>query len=278
MRPTHRRPWRLGFTLIELLVVIAIIAILAAILFPVFAQAREAARKSSCQSNLKQVGTAFGMYLQDYDGTFPWAAWDVASSHPAKGSRPDPPFGNFIDNYTGWSNVLYPYIKNVQVFKCPSASDPPGWAVDGTNDDSGPTAATQYAYNQNIGDVFGWEGTQTKDARLEYPASTILVFEGSSWGDNQSMARERAEWGWQGTFEQNLQTNGQNRANDNDGGPNQLKRHQGGANYAFADGHVKFYNQSNMRAAVDTTLVNGVMKCRTGATPTLGRFSGDPYR
>ena len=66
-----RRPARHGFTLIELLVVIAIIAILAAILFPVFAQARDAARKAQCQSNLKQIGTAFTMYSQDYDETMP---------------------------------------------------------------------------------------------------------------------------------------------------------------------------------------------------------------
>jgi len=80
---THSRNLRSGFTLIELLVVIAIIAILAAILFPVFAQAREQARKTACLSNLKQIGLACNMYVQDYDETFPfaWGApgpWDVA--------------------------------------------------------------------------------------------------------------------------------------------------------------------------------------------------------
>ena len=74
----HRRR---GFTLIELLVVIAIIAILAAILFPVFAQAREAARKTSCVSNMWQVGIAFTMYTQDYDECYPWAGFQPGWDH-----------------------------------------------------------------------------------------------------------------------------------------------------------------------------------------------------
>lgn len=93
---------RRGFTLIELLVVIAIIAILAAILFPVFAKAREKARQSSCLSNLKQIGVAAMAYAQDYDELF----------NP----------GDFLvdgaDNW--WPHVLYPYIKNTQIYRCPS--------------------------------------------------------------------------------------------------------------------------------------------------------------
>jgi prepilin-type N-terminal cleavage/methylation domain-containing protein/prepilin-type processing-associated H-X9-DG protein len=88
-----------AFTLIELLVVIAIIAILAAILFPVFAQAREKARQASCTSNLKQIGTAVRMYLQDYDEVYlPWGQSVTAS--PAA--------------------ILNPYVKNYQVWVCPS--------------------------------------------------------------------------------------------------------------------------------------------------------------
>jgi prepilin-type N-terminal cleavage/methylation domain-containing protein/prepilin-type processing-associated H-X9-DG protein len=99
-----------AFTLIELLVVIAIIAILAAILFPVFAQAREKARQASCLSNLKQTGLAVMMYDQDYDETYPKAEfWDGNSS-----------FGN----YYMWGSQLciQPYIKNLDVYKCPSDS------------------------------------------------------------------------------------------------------------------------------------------------------------
>lgn len=105
-----------GFTLIELLVVIAIIAILAAILMPVFAQAREKARSASCQSNLKQIGLAAGMYMQDYDGNVtpcfeynPWAApWNLA----------------------WYPDLLNPYVKNSQVFACPSRSALTTWRRD----------------------------------------------------------------------------------------------------------------------------------------------------
>lgn len=92
MKPRSRSRPR-GFTLIELLVVIAIIAILAAILFPVFAQAREAARKTSCTSNLKQIGVALGMYTQDFDECFPWAA------------------SNLSTPTTTWYDLVEPYVK-----------------------------------------------------------------------------------------------------------------------------------------------------------------------
>jgi len=92
-----------AFTLIELLVVIAIIAILAAILFPVFAQARDAARRSSCASNLKQVHLAVIQYAQDYDECMPFAV-DTHLCDPTTGSMP----------------ALQPYIKNTQIFRCPS--------------------------------------------------------------------------------------------------------------------------------------------------------------
>ncbi|MGC4047802.1 MAG: DUF1559 domain-containing protein [Armatimonas sp.] len=107
-------PSRAAFTLIELLVVIAIIAILAAILFPVFAQAREKARQTSSISNLKQLGTAFAMYQQDYDETFPMLYF----SGPAGATVPD----NMGAWRWGWA--IQPYIKNRQIFRSPSdASD-----------------------------------------------------------------------------------------------------------------------------------------------------------
>src|SRR6187397_1320782 len=93
---------RRAFTLIELLVVIAIIAILAAILFPVFAQAREAARKASCLSNMKQIGLALQQYSSDYDGLFP------PSQLPSSGAN------------VSWPTMSFPYIKNEGVFVCPS--------------------------------------------------------------------------------------------------------------------------------------------------------------
>ena len=93
---------RKGFTLIELLVVIAIIAILAAILFPVFAQAREKARQTQCASNLRQLGLGAMMYAQDYDQRYvPW-------------------WGDGVSKGRGWSSILMPYVKNEQLFACPS--------------------------------------------------------------------------------------------------------------------------------------------------------------
>jgi prepilin-type N-terminal cleavage/methylation domain-containing protein/prepilin-type processing-associated H-X9-DG protein len=107
-----------GFTLIELLVVIAIIAILAAILFPVFAKAREKARQSSCLSNVKQLGIAWLAYAQDYDEV------TVGQSFGA-GAMPDYPDINgktVINRYMLWPQCIYPYIKNVQLYNCPSTS------------------------------------------------------------------------------------------------------------------------------------------------------------
>lgn len=109
-----------GFTLIELLVVIAIIAILAAILFPVFARAREKARQTSCLSNLKQLGLALQMYAQDYDETFPWYCHIPLTGYDDKVSH---------GGFTAYSAIL-PYCKNAQIFACPSQRPAPtytGW-------------------------------------------------------------------------------------------------------------------------------------------------------
>src|SRR6476660_5693806 len=111
---------RRGFTLIELLVVIAIIAILAAILFPVFAQAREAARKASCQSNLKQLGAAIMMYAQDYDQKYPHEGWNSGDSNVDGYAIPSASqcaagLGTNVGN-----GEIIPYVKSRGVYKCPS--------------------------------------------------------------------------------------------------------------------------------------------------------------
>jgi prepilin-type N-terminal cleavage/methylation domain-containing protein/prepilin-type processing-associated H-X9-DG protein len=102
----ERGYYRRAFTLIELLVVIAIIAILAAILFPVFAQARAKARQAACLSNMKQIGTAVMMYVQDYDEIYP----------PAQLSLTPTGTGNPV---VSWPTLIYPYVKNEGVFVCP---------------------------------------------------------------------------------------------------------------------------------------------------------------
>src|SRR4051812_22206665 len=108
-----QKPRKLGFTLIELLVVIAIIAILAAILFPVFAQAREQARKATCQSNLKQFSIAFAMYKADFDNKFPMGGWITAPNGTA----------DWQGRSRDWHIAVFPYVKNKGVYNCPSSTD-----------------------------------------------------------------------------------------------------------------------------------------------------------
>lgn len=123
MARLHRR----AFTLIELLVVIAIISILAAVLFPVFARTRENARRTSCLSNLKQIGLGMMQYLQDYDERYAPYSWrDSPQRIQTTAGMPGRKYwvnGNdgFASNYlVSWMDIIYPYVKSTQVFQCPS--------------------------------------------------------------------------------------------------------------------------------------------------------------
>jgi prepilin-type N-terminal cleavage/methylation domain-containing protein/prepilin-type processing-associated H-X9-DG protein len=159
---------RAGFTLIELLVVIAIIAILAAILFPVFAKARGAARKAACLSNMKQIGLALMMYLDDYDGNTP----------PSFQVNPTGVPGAITGEAWAldWEDVLYPYINNVKIFDCPA--HPGANAYDTITHNPIKYAMIDHRNNyteaQTLGngDCIGWNIAQAPD-----PADAIFVAE-----------------------------------------------------------------------------------------------------
>jgi prepilin-type N-terminal cleavage/methylation domain-containing protein/prepilin-type processing-associated H-X9-DG protein len=164
MRRTHPR----GFTLIELLVVIAIIAILAAILFPVFAQARAKARQTSCLSNIKQILTASLMYSQDYDERL-MPSWLCNTGTDAGGNCGN---AGAAGNY--WVDFVQPYSKNRQLLICPDNIE--GWGVDRWDQ-------TQYGMNH---DNIGW-GNSIKQAQVNRPAEiiyyadTFATYHNNSW-------------------------------------------------------------------------------------------------
>ena len=156
---------RKGFTLIELLVVIAIIAILAAILFPVFARAREKARATACLNNAKQMATAVQMYAQDYDeSVIPY----YQDGNPS-GSQ-------------CWWQMMEPYVKNMQIYLCPSSALEPG-----VNWYAGYTHATgnYMDYGMNRRCSSRGSSTQIKLAQINYPAETFIVAEGDCTRDTR---------------------------------------------------------------------------------------------
>ncbi len=205
---------RTGFTLIELLVVIAIIAILAAILFPVFARARENARRASCQSNLKQLALGFTMYAQDYDERFPSLN---------SGTQADPPIpGNTTFNYytpgvywKSWASDIYPYVKNTQVYLCPSNE----YSAYGTN-----YGLPYYASNTSGVLVEYFVNKNPALASFQQPSQSLMISEKGSGGGHQYIL----------------------------GGAYYAMKaaHFDGGNIAYVDGHVKWlkFSQDDLGA------------------------------
>ena len=232
-----RKPSRTGFTLIELLVVIAIIAILAAILFPVFAQAREKARAASCTSNLKQLGLAMRMYQDDYDGRH------IPAYNFGHGWRKCP--------FYIWPDFIQPYVKNIQIFACPSGRestfvDDPARKCAAMGEQ--PALGTKanpwrlgYVYNEGFIDappaLKGYNGMVCEstdvanigcpDAVIADPAGTIALADGIPSLSNAVVVYRITRDSDLGGKESKV-----------------LKRHSGGFNVLFADGHVKSLRES----------------------------------
>lgn len=229
MHTAHDKQRRSGFTLIELLVVIAIIAILAAILFPVFARARENARRASCQSNLKQIGLGIAQYTQDYDEKYP-LLWYGTSDPVVEQTEPGTPGMTFkvgdggygVEKYfVTYMDMIYPYVKSVQLFRCPSSIDAeryPDYVLNG-------------AYGGLYSSYYGRPNGATSLAEINSPSTSVMVWEtgkesnGTSYetkygfrGTSSSIPR------WQLSHEQHLE----------------------GMNMAFGDGHVKWMSAASI--------------------------------
>jgi prepilin-type N-terminal cleavage/methylation domain-containing protein/prepilin-type processing-associated H-X9-DG protein len=232
-----------GFTLIELLVVIAIIAILAAILFPVFAKVREKARQISCLSNEKQIGLATLEYTQDYDETMPYGAGAI--------------YSGALGTPVGWAGLIYPYLKSVGVLVCP-------------DDSSG--SPVSYAMNAFMGVPGG--GHANALPVFVAPSTTVMYCEATNVISNDpsfyqftaadieqgydvmSPATSGTQmWGWPGNASIATGT----LLNDTDPANTTAARHTLGSNYVLVDGHTKWYQPSAVSASwdIDPATLNG---------------------
>jgi prepilin-type N-terminal cleavage/methylation domain-containing protein/prepilin-type processing-associated H-X9-DG protein len=218
-----------AFTLIELLVVIAIIAILAAILFPVFAQARAKARAISCLSNVRQCGLAFAMYVQDYDETTP-NMW--GGDHNGD-CQPD---GTHCSNE--WWYALSPYVKSVDLFYCPERSDGDAGSYNAHGQALGAKHYAGYGYNWG---PIGWRGGGLLNRQqVGTPANATQTF---ITGKSLAAIQEPAgTFAFGDTYDTPRMTIGIGFSLDSAGSisSNNSLRHLGGTfNYAFCDGHAK---------------------------------------
>lgn len=209
-----------GFTLIELLIVIAIIALLAAILFPVFNRARENARRASCMSNMKQLGLALTMYTQDYDETLPGNSSLDQGAGLAKGFMDEASPRNF-------HKALYPYVRNLQVYICPSALP-----YTATGSSASPYAEVTVADGGNTSYAGNYIIADRTLAALPAPAEIVCLHEFNIY-QRAAQMRPYPSGADYIQFHNNKMDN----------------VHFDGANRLFCDGHAKWSKKTAMKFA-----------------------------
>ncbi len=241
-----------GFTLIELLVVIAIIAILAAILFPVFARARENARRSSCQSNMKQIGLGFAQYTQDYDSILP----------PSAGG-PGPSSDNGAPNGS-WAQRMQPYLKSTQIFACPSNTQNTKVQDGGALGAPLNYAAIPISYAVSVHYAGFNPESPNAESIIQAPSTKILMAETTS-GQTSIGAAD-----WQGGGNTIWKDRG-------------FAGHLNTANYLFGDGHVKSLKVTrtmgpgyNMWGAFTDQTGSGAPSCTQATGWDQGADAGNP--
>jgi len=262
---------RRGFTLIELLVVIAIIAILAAILFPVFASAREAARKTQCLSNSKQIGTAMMMYANDYDECVP----SIISNAPPWVTPGDPTSGSTWYDASAWGGFvdafmsLNPYVKNYGLWTCPSrkdvgcASPPPAGITPAINYST--ATCLGYGYNRDPL-IFGGMGLTHERVTI---ADGYRYMSGAALAEMVAPAEVFAFGETYDTLGYTASLGGS--LNAYTGGTNASMRHSGGKfNWVFCDGHAK---NVQMRGGM---LLGAIKVVFPASTADYGKWCRDP--